>query len=149
MAAPADETRGAVLSAGLAPQLGLVFAGGALGTGIRFALTSLVPLSGGLPITLAINATGAFALGWLTEWLQHRTPARRRTLTALLGAGLLGGYTTYGMFAVDTDGLLNVSDVGAGMAYAAASVVLGVAAAAAGSAIARRAVARGVSGSGS
>lgn len=119
-------------------ELGLVFVGGSVGTAVRYALSTLFPAAGGLPITFAINVTGAFVLGWLTEWLRTRHPSQNKALTALLGTGLLGGYTTYGMFAVDTDGLLDTSHIGASVLYGISTVVIGVAAALAGIALGRR-----------
>ncbi|MGA1835356.1 CrcB family protein [Herbiconiux sp. 11R-BC] len=107
-----------------------VFAGGALGTSLRYGLTLLLPTEGALPVTFAINVTGAFALGALNEWV--RGPAdrwRARSISTFFGTGVLGGYTTYGMFAVDADGLLDTSRVGDSILYGLATVVLGVAAA--------------------
>ncbi|WP_188110489.1 fluoride efflux transporter FluC [Aeromicrobium ginsengisoli] len=121
----------------------LVAIGGAAGTlsrhGIAEALDSdrLFPLS-----TFLVNVTGSFALGALLAVLlvrDHSAPANR--LRLLLGAGFLGGYTTYSALAVETDTLLRGDHVVLGLTYAVGSVVAGVVAAYAGVA-AGRAVAR-------
>jgi CrcB protein len=113
----------------------LVFAGGAIGTTVRYLLTLAVPPVLGLPvITFVINVTGAFVLGWLLEALALRGPdeGRRRDLRLFAGTGILGGYTTYSAFAVDTDGLLVAANAGGGLLYAAATVIVGAAATVAG-----------------
>ncbi|MDN4613581.1 CrcB family protein [Leifsonia sp. F6_8S_P_1B] len=113
----------------------LVFVGGAIGTTVRYLLSLAVPPVLGLPlITLVINVTGAFVLGWLLEALALRGPdeGRRRDLRLFAGTGILGGYTTYSAFAVDTDGLLVAANVGGGLLYAAATIVIGAAATVAG-----------------
>jgi CrcB protein len=118
----------------------LVFAGGALGTAARWALSSALPSDGGLPVTFAINISGAFLLGALTQALRGMasTPRGARLL-AFAGTGLLGGYTTYGMFAVDTDGLLDMAHLADGIVFGGLGIIVGVAAAAAGAAVTSRA----------
>ena len=127
----------------------LVFVGGAIGTTVRYLLSAAVPTVGGVPlITLVINVTGAFVLGWLLETLALRGPdaGRRRDLRLFAGTGILGGYTTYSSFAVDTDGLFVANAPVSGVGYAAATIVIGalasVAGIAAAAAIARRGGAR-------
>ena len=123
----------------------LVFAGGALGTAVRYLLTLSVPPVAGVPlITLLINVTGAFVLGWLLQALALRGPdeGTRRDVRLFAGTGILGGYTTYSSLAVDTDGLIAAQSVGLSILYAAATIVIGAIATVAGialaSAIARR-----------
>ncbi|RMH93309.1 fluoride efflux transporter CrcB [Lysobacter pythonis] len=82
---------------GWGAQLALVMAGGALGAGLRFWLGGalLRRLGGGLPWgTLAANLLGAFAIGFLAEWLQDRGPAAPYW-RAFLIVGVLGALTTY------------------------------------------------------
>lgn len=64
----------------------LVFAGGTVGAGLRFTVTSLVPLDA-VWTTLVINLVGAFALGVLTAIALRRGTEQLRLL---LGSGLLG-----------------------------------------------------------
>ncbi|MBP1299995.1 MULTISPECIES: CrcB family protein [unclassified Curtobacterium] len=115
--------------------LGLVALGGAIGTGVRAALAAAFPAVDGISWTiLGINVVGAFCLGVLLEALAHAGPdlGRRRALRLFVGTGVLGGFTTYSTLADDTARLLDVGRWGAGTGYALLSVVLGLAAAAAG-----------------
>lgn len=128
----------------------LVFAGGALGTSVRYLLTLSVPPVGGVPlITLLLNVTGAFVLGWLLQSLALHGPDEgvRRDLRLFAGTGILGGYTTYSSLAVDTDGLIAAQSVGLSILYAVATIAIGAAASVAGialaSTIARRRAERG------
>jgi len=116
----------------------LVFVGGAIGTTARYLLSVAVPPVLGLPvITFAINVTGAFVLGWLLETLalRGRDEGRRRDVRLFAGTGILGGYTTYSAFAVDTDGLIVAANVGGSLLYAAATIVVGALATTAGIAV--------------
>lgn len=118
--------------------IALVFAGGTIGTFLRYALTLAIPAWNGVPIaTFLINVTGAFLLGLLLEALARRGPDEgvRRGLRLFVGTGVLGGYTTYSAFAVDTDGLLLASQFGAGALYGLATVLVGAAASVAGIAL--------------
>ncbi len=127
----------------------LVFAGGALGTAIRYLLTLAVPPAQGVPFTtFVINVVGAFVLGWLLQALalRGRDEGRRRDVRLFAGTGILGGFTTYSALAVDTDGLIAGHDIAIGIGYSVLTVAVGAAATAAGiasaTAIARRAAGR-------
>nr|WP_245981866.1 CrcB family protein [Frondihabitans australicus] len=123
--------------------VGLVALGGAAGTGVREALALTWPTAaGGFPVTIfAINIVGAFVLGVLLEFLGRRgsDEGRRRAARLLLGTGVLGGFTTYSTFMTDTANLA-VTDhaLGVALAYAAASLLVGVAASALGVALGSR-----------
>ncbi|MDQ1373681.1 MAG: fluoride exporter [Actinomycetota bacterium] len=113
--------------------------GGALGAPARYGLSTLVGTrAGAFPwATFWVNVSGSAALGFLVAWLiaHGRDGGRRR---ALLGTGFLGAYTTYSTFAVETDQLLQHGRAGVAVAYAGASVVAGLAAAAVGLSVGRR-----------
>ena len=114
--------------------LGLVAAGGAIGTAVREALSLAIPPVGGIPLAIfVINVAGAFLLGALLEALVRRGPEddRRRTLRLFVGTGVLGGFTTYSALATDTALLLGGSPLPA-LAYALGTVLLGGLASAAG-----------------
>ncbi|MGA1813223.1 CrcB family protein [Frondihabitans sp. 4ASC-45] len=117
----------------------LVFAGGAVGTGIREALSLTWPAAPhGFPTTVfAINLVGSFALGALLESLARRgsDDGGRRILRLLFGTGVLGGFTTYSALATDVATRLG-SATGVALTYAALSLLAGVAAAALGIALA-------------
>lgn len=98
----------------------IVAIGGMLGAAARMGLGMLIP-DAALGV-LAANLVGALALGILTA----RLPAG--DLRMLLGTGVLGGFTTYSSFALDSVQLWGDSPVLAA-GYVAVSVVGGIAAA--------------------
>ncbi|SFN42767.1 fluoride efflux transporter FluC [Mycetocola miduiensis] len=119
--------------------IGLVLLGGSLGTAAREGLVLAVPSLGSFPLVIfLINVGGAFALGGLLGSIVDRGSRANRALSIRLfaGTGFLGGFTTYSALATGTDLLLRNGDVAAGILYAGGSLVLGLAAAAAGLAIA-------------
>jgi CrcB protein len=112
---------------GEARRLGLVAAGGAVGALARYGLTKAFPVDPGhFPATtLAINLSGAFALGALLEVLARRG-FPEHWLRMLVGVGVLGAFTTFSTLADETALLLRAGDTGTAVAYVAASLVGGV-----------------------
>lgn len=78
--------------------------------------------------TFAINVTGCLLLGILVVVLAERFPPNRYA-RPFLGTGILGGYTTFSTYAVETVLLLKDHYIDRAVAYALASVVTGLAAA--------------------
>ncbi len=118
---------------------GLVAAGGAVGATVRALLESTFPAQpGAWPwTTFWINVVGSFLLGALLETLVRTGPDEGARRAARLGAGtgVLGGFTTYSTFVVEVERLASDGHLGLGAAYAVVSVVVGIAAAAAGFAV--------------
>ncbi|WP_329105852.1 fluoride efflux transporter CrcB [Micromonospora sp. NBC_01699] len=87
--------------------LATVAVGGALGAAARYGVAVLWPTpSGHFPwTTLAVNLTGCLLLGLLMGFVNGRI-APHRLIRPFLGTGLLGGYTTFSTYAVETRGLL-------------------------------------------
>jgi len=74
--------------------------------------------------------TGSFLLGVLAgAAADHGVPTE---LVTVAGTGLLGAYTTFSTFSVDTVGLVERGRIGAAAANLGASLVLGLGAAALG-----------------
>lgn len=113
-----------------------VLAGGLAGTGLRLGLDSLLPHEGFALSTLLINTIGAFALGMLVARLWDRAPS---WLRAGLGAGLLGSFTTFSALAVALVSLSAAGEWMLALAYLAATMLLGLAAAGLGLRLGRRA----------
>lgn len=115
----------------------VVAAAGAVGAMARHTLDVFVLrlLQGRYPGgTLAVNTLGSFALGLLVGVTGHSDPDRM--LHAALGAGLLGGFTTFSTWAVEAVRLAErrryagaafhlIGGVGLGVLAAAGGVVLG------------------------
>ncbi|MBW3663671.1 MAG: CrcB family protein [Actinobacteria bacterium] len=115
-----------------------VFIGGIAGGGARIGLSAAFAAPSGIPWdTLVANLSGALLLGYvLTRLLAG---ARRTTLTVpLLCTGVLGSYTTFSALSLETWMLLRGDRPALGVGYAVASVILGLAAAAAGIRLAER-----------
>lgn len=87
-------------------SIALVVMGGTLGTAARAAIEGAFPHTGeSFPwATFFVNVTGALLLGLLIEAVAlHRgRPATARRLRLALGTGLLGGYTTYSTFILES-----------------------------------------------
>jgi CrcB protein len=126
--------------------LAVILAGGTLGTGARAWLETAFPAKAGQwPwTTFWINVSGALLLGVLLALLAESGPdvGWRRALRLGVGTGVLGGYTTYSTFAVETLQLLRSGAWLAGLGYAVASVLLGLAAAYTGARVVRLATRR-------
>lgn len=108
--------------------LAAIAAGGAIGSLGRW-LIGLTAGPGAAWGTLAVNITGALALGVLVAWLEAREehPMTR----PFLAIGLLGGWTTYSSFVLDAHAL-GSDDLPRLVAYVVTTLLLGVAAAVAG-----------------
>jgi CrcB protein len=110
-------------------QVGL---GGALGAVARY-LTGIAAmrLTGpGFPwATLTVNVAGSFLMGALVVILAQYSANR---LAPLLMTGVLGGFTTFSAFSLDALTLWERGQAGLAAAYVTASVVLSLAAIAAG-----------------
>ncbi len=107
----------------------LVLIGGATGTGFRFGLATLINALIKQPsfpyATFLINLTGSFAIGLLAEWFYAKEVVSPDVRVAIL-TGVLGGYTTFSSFSIETFGLLRDGKVSAALMYALGSVVLGL-----------------------
>ena len=112
----------------------LVALGGGLGALARYGLAAALPTDdAGLRVaTLLANLVGCFALGLLVGAVPHRTRLR-----ALIGTGVLGGFTTFSTLALETDRLLQDRPV-TGFGYLALTTVGGLALARAGLKVGRR-----------
>jgi CrcB protein len=103
-------------------RLLLVCVGGALGSGLRYLLSTWTARAFGADFprgTFLVNATGSFVLAFLVGLPGTTLPQEARLF---LGTGVLGGYTTYSSFNHETLALLD----GGAPALAALNVALTV-----------------------
>ncbi|MDQ7775584.1 fluoride efflux transporter CrcB [Paracoccus aminovorans] len=109
--------------------------GGALGSMARYGVNILAGRVTGLPLgTLTVNIAGCFAMGLLASVLALRGGQH---LAPLLLTGVLGGFTTFSAFSLDTLTLWQRGAAGLALGYVAASVLLSLAAVTAGLALGR------------
>jgi CrcB protein len=109
--------------------LAAVAAGGALGSLARWAVGEVpAPGGGDFPwATFAVNVSGSFALGLLMVLVLEVLPPSRY-LRPFIGVGVLGGYTTFSTYALDTRTLLADGRAGLAATYLFGTLVLGLAA---------------------
>ena len=103
-------------------ELGSVFVGGVAGTLARAGVAEALPHDPGhWPwATLLVNVAGAFVLGLV---------AARGARLALVGQGFCGALTTFSTMQLELLRMLDDGRIGLALAYAAASLALGVTAA--------------------
>ena len=118
-----------------------VFAGGCVGALTRAVLSAALPDSAtGVPsTTLAINLSGALVLGWLLRTLALTGGDRtwHRVVRLGVGTGVIGGYTTFSTFDIQSVQLARHDHLLAFVLYLLASLAGGFLAAWAGTALAR------------
>jgi fluoride exporter len=103
----------------------LVCLGGAAGTGARYLFGGWAQrtLGAGFPYgTLIINAVGSFLLV-IVMHLSLEVGAISPDARAILGTGVLGGFTTYSTFNYETFRLMQQGSFGVAGLYLAATVV--------------------------
>ena len=96
--------------------------GGALGSMLRYGFARIWPAApGGFPVpTLTVNLIGSFAIGLLYIWLSGRLGLGNDSARLFWMTGVLGGFTTYSAFALEST-LLGFSLTGA--AYVLVTVI--------------------------
>jgi CrcB protein len=90
----------------------LVAVGGAVGAVARYGVAKAAqPLTtGSFPLgILLVNLTGAFLLGFVFTYLLERSSISNELRTAVT-VGVLGAYTTFSTFSLDTLHLIQAND---------------------------------------
>ncbi len=101
----------------------LVAIGGALGALGRYGIGQVVQ-AGNLPVaTLLVNVTGSFLIGviwatfdesqWFQDWGKY-----------LITVGMLGGFTTFSSFSLETLELIRVGEVWTALGYVISTVII-------------------------
>lgn len=118
----------------------IVFLGGGFGAALRHGVNSSFARWSAFPFaTLFANLTGCFVMGLLAGYFAFRADAPQ-WLRLFLTTGILGGYTTFSAFSLDTALLWERNQFALAGAYVALSVLGSLAGVAIGLLIARKAM---------
>lgn len=115
----------------IALHLVYIAAGGATGAVLRFLVGRAIQgdVPGAFPIgTLSVNIIGCFLIGVLAGLFTGEI-GQREELRMLLVVGLLGGFTTFSSFGLETIALLGEGDLRGASIYVLASNGIGISAA--------------------
>ena len=107
----------------------LVGLGGAFGAICRYLLGVQIGRRLGMDWpygTLAANLIGGLLMGLLVGVLAHRGGADQERWRLLLGVGVLGGFTTFSAFSLETALMIERRTYAAAASYSLISVVLSV-----------------------
>jgi CrcB protein len=117
--------------------------GGGIGAILRYAigLAFIQRFGPGFPWgTFVINVTGSFCIGVIAQLALSRSFGVTPTVRLFAATGVLGGYTTFSTFSLDTMVLAGDGAIALSAAYAIGSVAAGILAAYAGQILARLSV---------
>ncbi|MBN9318298.1 MAG: camphor resistance protein CrcB [Caulobacterales bacterium 68-7] len=119
----------------------LVAIGGALGSMARYGvgIQATRLLGARWPFgTLTVNIVGGLLMGFLAAWLAHAMPLGQERWRVTLGVGVLGGFTTFSAFSLETALMIERRAYGEAGLYVVLSVVASVTALFVGMLLARR-----------
>ncbi len=106
-----------------------VFLGGGIGSALRYGVgrAALAWYGPNFPAgTLIVNVVGCFAMGALAEWLALHDVGISQDTKLFIATGVLGGFTTFSAFALDTIVLWQRGNSGTAAFYVLASLVFSV-----------------------
>ena len=109
--------------------LGAVAVGGALGSLARHGVNSAVAYFFGRPVpfaTAAVNLLGSAAVGVLAGLLASGRLTMAPTMRAFVFVGILGGFTTFSSFMLDTLALAQSGQASLAMSNVVAQTVVGL-----------------------
>ncbi|MBV9330661.1 MAG: fluoride efflux transporter CrcB [Alphaproteobacteria bacterium] len=112
------------------PTLVAVALGGAIGSLLRYIIAARIQAttSPGFPWGIFIvNISGGFMMGLIVEMSALRL-SLSSDLRAFLTVGILGGYTTFSTFSLDSALLIERGDFAGAAAYIGGSALLSIAA---------------------
>lgn len=117
----------------------LVALGGGLGAASRFGVSLAVPArADAWPVaTFGINVAGSLLIGVLAGWLATRGDVAE-PWRLFLGVGVLGGFTTFSAYSLETMRMIERNDWVGASTYSIGSVIAGLVAVAIGLAMAKR-----------
>lgn len=116
-----------------------VFVGGGIGSVLRYLVASVIqtPASAGFPWGIfVVNITGGLAMGIIIELAALKIQLSQE-MRAFLTVGILGGYTTFSTFSLDSVLLIQRGAYASAAAYVVGSAVLSIGAVFAGLSLVR------------
>jgi CrcB protein len=102
----------------------LVFIGGGIGSALRHGVNQAAVrlLGSGFPFgTLTVNILGSFIMGLLAGYFAFKGEASQ-TWRLFLATGIVGGFTTFSAFSLDTAMIYERGQAGVALLYVLASV---------------------------
>jgi fluoride exporter len=103
-----------------------VMFGGFIGAIVRYSMGEWIHTNNGFPLgTLLINLLGCFLLGWFLTFITIRKKIRTE-YTLFIGTGLIGSFTTFSTFSVETIRLLQNGFLLNGALYILTSILFGL-----------------------
>ncbi len=108
--------------------LAMVAIGGAIGSAARYLIAGWVQSAAwaGFPYGIfVVNISGGLVMGLLTELMALKWNVSLE-LRAFLTTGILGGYTTFSTFSLDSALLIQRGAYGGAAAYVAGSAILSI-----------------------
>ncbi len=113
-----------------------VMAGGAIGAALRYWTGLALPPRSGWPLgTLAVNIIGGLLMGLLAASVVKGSASE--TMRLFAGVGILGGFTTFSAFSLESFRMIEGGQWGQAASYAAVSVIASIGAVALGFALVR------------
>lgn len=112
------------------PPLVLTMIGGAFGAGARYLASTAVARVFGVAFpwgTMGINIVGGFLMGVLVAGLS-RIGGDGEPWRLFIGVGILGGFTTFSAFSLETWAMIERGQALPAIGYVAASVIGSIAA---------------------
>jgi CrcB protein len=107
----------------------IVFIGGGLGAALRHGVNVLSGRLFGTAFpwhTLIENVTGSLVMGLLAAYFAFKADSSSQTWRLFLTTGILGGYTTFSAFSLDTVLLYERGETALAALYVLASVGLAI-----------------------
>ncbi|WP_375460779.1 fluoride efflux transporter CrcB [uncultured Enterovirga sp.] len=108
----------------------LVFLGAGFGGALRHGVNLGCARIAGTAFpwgTLTVNVVGSLAMGLIVGWLAFRSDAAwSQPLRLFLTTGILGGFTTFSAFSLDSILLWERGHMGAALAYVGGSVAVSI-----------------------
>jgi CrcB protein len=117
----------------------VVFLGGGLGAALRHGINLAAARTIGTAFpygTLFINVLGSLCMGLIVEYFALKSGLSQRWLL-FITTGILGGFTTFSTFSLDTALLYERGELAAAALYVIASVAVAIAALFAGMSVVR------------